>query len=146
MDRPRFEHRPAGHPASVERLSLTEGSIEWPGVRTGHYDLAVAKHDHRVQCLAETSSTRDDRVEHCLDVGRRVRDDAQYFGGRRLLLQRLGEFLFQIGTGFAVVASARSRLRCLRTKTGDGCSALRPFASHDHLVGTVDRPMLVAPS
>src|SRR5215472_14426798 len=25
MNRPRFEHRPAGHPAAVERLSLTEG-------------------------------------------------------------------------------------------------------------------------
>ena len=87
MDRPRFEHRPAGHPAAVERLSLTEGkSTEWPGVRTGHYDIAVAKHDPGVQRLAETSSTRDDRVEHCLDVGRRARDDAQYLGSRCLLV------------------------------------------------------------
>src|SRR5262249_1466859 len=36
-----------------------------------------------------------------------------------------------------------SGLRCLRTKTGHASSALRPFASQGHLVGTVDRPMLV---
>src|SRR5215472_3018 len=89
MDRPRFEHRPAGHPVAVERLSMTEGeSTEWPGVRTGHYDIAVAKHDPGVQRLAQTSSTRDDRVEHCLDVGRRARDDAQYLGCRCLLVHR----------------------------------------------------------
>src|SRR5262245_31312081 len=87
MDRPRFEHRPAGHPVAVERLSMTKGkSTEWPGVRTGHYDIAVAKHDPGVQRLAETGSTRDDRVEHCLDVGRRTRDDAQYLGSRCLLV------------------------------------------------------------
>jgi hypothetical protein len=37
-----------------------------------------------------------------------------------------------------------SRLRCLRTKTGNAFSALRPFASQGHLVGIVDR--LFAPS
>jgi hypothetical protein len=37
-------------------------------VRTVHYDVTVAKHDHGVQRLAETSSTRDDRVEHGLDA------------------------------------------------------------------------------
>src|SRR5262249_59686370 len=70
MDRPRFEHRPAGHPAAVERVSLTEGkNTEWPGVRTGYYDIAVAKHDPGVQRLAETSRTPDDRVDDCFDVG-----------------------------------------------------------------------------
>jgi hypothetical protein len=60
-------------------------------VRTVHYDIAVAKHDRRVQRLAETSSTRDDRVEHCLDVGRRAADDLQHLRGCALLLQGLGE-------------------------------------------------------
>ena len=60
-------------------------------MRTVHYDIAVAKHYHRVQRLAETSSTRDDRVEHGLDVGRRARDDAQYLGSRCLLVKCLGE-------------------------------------------------------
>jgi hypothetical protein len=34
-----------------------------------------------------------------------------------------------------------SRLRCLRTKTDNACSALRPFARQGHLVGTVAGPL-----
>src|SRR5262249_2467848 len=64
-------------------------------------------------------------------------DHPKHVRGCRLLLQRLGEFLFQIGIGCAV--SVSSRLRCVRTKTGNASSALRPFASQDHLVGTVTR-------
>src|SRR5262249_37186861 len=70
---------------------------------------------------------------------RRSRDDAQHLGRRRLLLQRLGELLFQVGVGCASAANVSSRLRCLRTKTGNACSALCPFASQGHLVGTVTR-------
>jgi hypothetical protein len=57
-----------------------------------------------------------------------------------LLLQRLGEFLFQVGVGCAKAINVSSRLRCLRTKTGNASSTLRPFASQDHLVGTVTGP------
>src|SRR5262249_10650492 len=42
---------------------------------------------------------------------------------------------FQIAARLAHLTNARSRLRCLRTKTGNASSALRPFASQDHLVG-----------
>jgi hypothetical protein len=52
----------------------------------------------------------------------------------------------QVGVGCAKAVNVSSRLRCLRTKTGNACSALRAFARQGHLVGTVDRPMLVAPS
>src|SRR5262249_10496148 len=121
MDRPRFEHRPSAHPAAVERMSVTEvSSTEWPGVRMVHYDVAVAKHDHRVQCLAETSSPPDNCVEHCLDVRRRARDDAQYLGGRRLLVQCLSEsaracldVLPHPPSGSANAVNVSSRLRCL---------------------------------
>src|SRR5262249_10154372 len=121
MDRPRFEHRPAAHPPAVERMSVTEvSSTEWPGGRTVHYDVAVAKHDHRVQCPAETSSTPHNRVQHCLGVRRRARDDAQYLGGRRLLVQCLGEFartrfefLLQLRLGFANGINVSSRLRSI---------------------------------
>jgi hypothetical protein len=74
------------------------------------------------------------------EIGRRARDDAQYLGGRRLLVQCLGEFartrfefLLQLRSGFANAVNVSSRLRCLRTKTR---SALRPFARQGHPVGT----------
>src|SRR5262249_15672105 len=70
-------------------------------------------------------------------VTRRARNDAQNFGRRRLLLQRLGELLFQVGIGCAKAVNVSSRLLCLRTKTGNASSALRPFASQGHLFGTV---------
>src|SRR5262249_15877792 len=54
-----------------------------------------------------------------------------------LLLERLCEFIFQFRGGFADAADVSSRLRCLRTKTGNLSSALRPFARQGHLVGTV---------
>src|SRR6516225_3054434 len=56
-----------------------------------------------------------------------------------LLLQRLGELFFQVGVG-AKAVNVSSRLRCLRTKTGNASSALRPFARQGHLVGTVTGP------
>jgi hypothetical protein len=56
------------------------------------------------------------------------------------------ELLFQVGARFAHPADARSRLRSGRTKLAILRSALCPFARQGHLVGTVDRPMLVAPS
>src|SRR6516164_4858522 len=51
-----------------------------------------------------------------------------------------GELLFQIGIGCAKAVNVSSCLRCLRTKTGNASSALRPFASQDHLVGTATGP------
>src|SRR5262249_25486134 len=38
------------------------------------------------------------------------------------------EFLLQLRVEFANAVNMSSRLRCLRTKTGNACSALRPFA------------------
>src|SRR5262249_46256862 len=70
-------------------------------------------------------------------------DHPQHFGCRRLLLQRLGELLFQVGIGSVNVSS---RLRFVRTKTGNASSALHPFASQDHLVGTVTGPPSGRPS
>src|SRR6266540_5666085 len=52
----------------------------------------------------------------------------------------------QLGVGCAKAVNASSRLRCLRTKTGNACSALRPFASQGHLVGTGTGPLPVGPS
>src|SRR5262249_27422334 len=80
-----------------------------------------------------------DRLKYWLQLARRVRDDLQHVRGRGLLLERPGEFLFQVGVGCAKTVNVSSRLRCLRTKTGNASAVLRPFASQDHLVGTVTR-------
>src|SRR5262249_55677824 len=58
----------------------------------------------------------------------------------------LGELLFQVGVGCAKAVNVSSRLRCLRTKTGNASSAFRPFASQGHLVGTVIGPACGRPS
>src|SRR5215467_8420439 len=89
--------------------------------------------------LADPRRVRQDRLEYRLQVSRRVRDDLEYLRRRRLLLQRLGELPFQVGVGCAKAVNISSRLRCLRTKTGNLPSALRPFARQDHLVAMVDR-------
>ncbi len=54
-------------------------------------EVPVSAEHGGVQRVAQASGTLRDRVEHRLDVGRRARDDAQDLGGRRLLLQGLGE-------------------------------------------------------
>jgi hypothetical protein len=56
------------------------------------------------------------------------------------LLQRLGKLLFQVGVAIANVPNVSFRLRSRRTNTASLRSALRPFASQDHLVGTVTGP------
>jgi hypothetical protein len=95
---------------------------------------------------AKARRTLDDNVKHRPELGRRSADDSQNLSHRRLLLERLGKFLFQIGAGFADAANARSRFRCLRTKTSNAGSALRPFARQDHLIGTVTGPLPVGPA
>src|SRR5262249_45709289 len=77
--------------------------------------------------------------ESAKDLGRRGADDPQNLSHRRLLLQGLSELLFQVGI-------VRSRLRCLRTKTGNACSALRTFVRQGHLVGTATGPPSGRPS
>src|SRR5262245_21512585 len=54
--------------------------------------------DKADECIVRTAYSRSalrDRIQHRLDVGRRTSDDTQYFTRRRLLLQRLLEFLEQ---------------------------------------------------
>src|SRR5262249_24146050 len=83
----------------------------------------------------------------------------QSFRRRRLLLQRLGkvpprlgelagarfELLFQFDQRIGPVANVRSHLRSGRTKLAAARSAICPFASQDHLVGTVTGPPSVRP-
>src|SRR5262249_53358795 len=94
--------------------------------------------------FADTYCVFQHGLEYWFQLAGRAGDDAQHFRGCGLLLQRLGELLFQVGVGCAKAVNVSSRLRCLRTKTGNTSSALRPFARQGHLVGTVTGPLSVA--
>jgi hypothetical protein len=96
--------------------------------------------------FTDAHRVRQHGLEHGLQLAGRTRDNPQHLRGGRLLLQRLGELLFQLGGRFANAVNVSSRLRSRRTKTAGVGLALCPFARQGHLVGTVDRPMLVAPS
>src|SRR5262245_26543368 len=91
--------------------------------------------------FTEASRTLGDNVEHWLELGRRGTDNPQNLSHRRLLLERLGKFLFQIGAGFADAANAHSCLRSGRTKLAAACWALCAFERQGHLVGTVTGPV-----
>src|SRR6516165_8971525 len=54
--------------------------------------VAVWTPNGRVVRLAQPRRALTDRVEHGLNIGWRACEDAEDFAGRRLLLQRLGEF------------------------------------------------------
>src|SRR5262249_12267002 len=81
--------------------------------------------------LADAHRVRQDRLKYWLQLARRR---------LRKMLPSLSElapvffeFLFQFGVGIANGINASPRLRCLRTKTGNASSALRPFASHGRI-------------
>src|SRR6516165_8890796 len=101
---------------------------------------------HAELCLADAKCILQHGLKYRLKPARRTANDLQHLGGRLLLLQRLGELLFQVGVGCAKAVNVSSRLRCLRTKTGNASSAFRPFASQGHLVGTVTGPPCGRPS
>src|SRR4029077_11128260 len=72
--------------------------------RSGWYRSEVRRQDHLIafekanSCVvgpAHPSRTLGDGVQHRLDVSRRASNDAQYFTGRSLLLQRLLELFEQ---------------------------------------------------
>ena len=56
----------------------------------------------------------------------------------RVISSSPGELGPVFQTVLANAVNVSSRLRCLRTKTGNASSALRPFARQGHLIGTVD--------
>src|SRR5262245_40272224 len=68
---------------------------------------------------AQPYSIAQQGPEHGLQVSGGDGDDFEHLGGCCLLLQRLGELLFQVGVGCANAVNVSSRLRCLRTKTGN---------------------------
>src|SRR5262249_50872741 len=109
-------------------------------------NFTVVSEHHAELGLADAHRVLQHGLEDRLELAGRAGNYTQHLGGRRLLLWRLGELLFQVGVGCAKAANVSSRLRCLRTKTGNASSALRPFASQDHLVGTVTGPPSGRPS
>src|SRR6516225_7090397 len=59
------------------------------------HDLAVKPHHEGKLSATQPDRAFCDRIEHWLNIGRRTRNDAEYFRRRRLLLQRLSELVEQ---------------------------------------------------
>ncbi|HWO91799.1 MAG TPA: hypothetical protein VNP53_07495 [Methylomirabilota bacterium] len=66
-------------------------------MRCTSYQLAVELKERAEESLAQPHGVSDDRVEDRLDVGRGTADDAQDLGGRRLLLEGLGDLRMRLG-------------------------------------------------
>src|SRR5262245_65428157 len=66
--------------------------------------------------LANAHRVRQHGLEYRLELARRTGNDLQHLRGRGLLLQRLGEFLFQVGVGCAKGVNVSYRLRSARAK------------------------------
>src|SRR5262249_20825342 len=102
-------------------------------------------------CLTEAARVGQNSLKDGLKVAWRTGDRAEYLGGRRLLLQRLGkvpphlgqltgarfELLFRLAQRIGPVANARFRLGSGRTKLAGARSTICTFARQGHLVGTV---------
>src|SRR5262249_38715830 len=109
--------------------------------------FSVVKIERAKVGLAEAHGVSEQGLEHGLQLAGRTRNDAQHLGRRRLLLPRFGklararlELLFQLGSGLAHPATARSRLRSGRTKLAAARWAICAFERQGHLVGTVTGP------
>src|SRR5262249_31210455 len=78
------------------RKRFAQQSVDKGGRRTDHSlrdERAVAiTVQHAELCLADAKCILQHGAEDRLKVAGRARNDAQHFGGRRLLLQRLGKF------------------------------------------------------
>ena len=99
---------------------------------------------------ADSNCVRQHGLENRRKHTRRAADDLQHLRNCGLLLQRLGkvrsrvdelplacfELLLQLAVVFVAPTGARSHLRSGRTKLGTVHSALRPFASQDHLAAS----------
>src|SRR5215467_10969595 len=107
-------------------------------------------------CLTEAARVGQNSLKDGLKVAWRTGDRAEYLGGRRLLLQRLGkvpphlgeltgarfELLFQLAQRIEPIANAPFRLRSGRTKLAGARRTSCTFARQNHLVGTVTGPPL----
>src|SRR5262244_3070047 len=128
----------------LQYIPLAFGWI--PIIRRESVHISVPLHDGTTFGLAKLGSRCGQRIEHCLKIERRAADNLEDLRCGSLLLQRLGELLFQVGVGCAKAGNVSSRLRLVRTKTGNASSAFRPFASQGDIVGTVTGPPCGRPS
>ena len=66
--------------------------------------FALADEEDGVVCLTEPGCRLNQRIEHQLQVERRVTDDLEHVGGGGLLLQRLTQFIQQPRVLMAITA------------------------------------------
>ena len=105
--------------------------------------VALAESQNNVVNTANLSRALDDGIEHRPHVRRRAADDAEHFGSRRLVLQRLGELMPAILQLFGRLGEQPAQLRqslCIfnrgvfRRISGRFCSvALRAFFARHNI-------------
>src|SRR4030095_9141797 len=85
-----------GHQAKSWVINTNLSAVSRYGQRTEmrprNENVALAKPQAQVIDPTNPCSALDDRIENRLHVGRRAADDAEHFGCRRLMLQRLTQF------------------------------------------------------
>jgi len=74
------------------------------------HQVTIESDDCAPHCIAESRRVSGDRVKDGLDVSRWLADDAQYFTGRRLLLESLAQGTRQVSDFFAQVRIRRRNL------------------------------------
>src|SRR5262249_4546509 len=105
LDRARLEHRSApDRPADERKRELSMALGDWTVMRDEGQPVAVDAEDRRVDRRAEAGGALGNRVEHGLDIRRRVGDHAQDLAGGRLLIERVSELSPRLGQVFPEVA------------------------------------------
>src|SRR5262249_40045523 len=118
--------------------------------------LAIIDKEVTEFCLTQAARVGQNNLKDGLKVAWRTGDRAEYLGGRRPLLQRLGkmpphlgelsgarfELLFQLTQRIRLVANAGFRLRSGRTKLAGARWTICTFVRQSHVLGKVTRTCL----
>src|SRR5439155_25573067 len=93
MNRLPLDYSSAHNIASADSWSIhtTRRNLPIMGYKPNHVTIKPA--DNSVVCLTQPCSTLCNCIQNWLHVRRRAADDAEYLARRRLMLQRLPQFL-----------------------------------------------------
>ena len=85
------DERPSAGPDLGLPFVLEVGGVEIHQARCIAEDVSMATEDFAAARVAQTHRGRDQRLQHRVEIEGCPADGFEHFGGRRLLLQRLGE-------------------------------------------------------
>src|SRR5215475_10154085 len=132
------------HPTPMWRVdSIVEADGYGPNMSARNHRIVFNKSERDVIDAANPRRTLDDGVEHRLHVCGRTADNAEHFGGCRLVLQRFGELTSALLRLFGCLGELAAQLRhrlcffnrgLFRRISGRLCSvALRTFFARHNI-------------